>query len=83
MKTQHVVELIGNKDQTHNDEKLIFIHKNVSVAITRGVDALVTTTKGSYTLIKHPTLNIYQGVMNGIKVHVTHKAWVGQLIYWS
>lgn len=85
MKNQHFIELTGRKDQTKNDELLMFINieKSITVAIKRDVDAIVTTTKGCYTLKKHPILNIYQGTMNGVKVHITHKAWVGQLIYWS
>lgn len=42
----------------------------------------LSTPKGSYTLLKHATLNIYQGTCNGRKVHVSLKKIVGELRFW-
>ena len=42
----------------------------------------LSTPKGSYTLLKHPTLNIYQGTCNGRKVRVSLKKIVGELRFW-
>jgi len=40
------------------------------------------TKKDSYQLAKHSQLNIYMGVCNGHKVHVSLKKVVGELRYW-
>ena len=40
------------------------------------------TAKGNYELEKHPTLNYYHGVCNGVKVQVSLKKIVGELRYW-
>ena len=44
---------------------------------------VLTTPKGEYTLTKHANLNIYQGVINGVKVRLTLKKVVGTLTYWA
>lgn len=45
-------------------------------------DYFLQTAKGRYTLKKHATLDMYQGEVNGCKIHFTHKKIVGKLIYW-
>lgn len=40
------------------------------------------TPKGSYKLIKHPTINMYQAKCQGTKVQVTLKTLVGTLRSW-
>jgi len=42
----------------------------------------LVTTKGSYILKHHPSLNVFMGELNGHKVHVSLKKVVGQLTYW-
>ena len=49
----------------------------------RPVSVNVTTERGSYELLKHPTLNIYVGECMGYKVHVSLKKEVGELRYWA
>lgn len=85
MKKQHSIALVGDKTEnlSSNQPVLEFIGAGVKVVVNNGKDAVLTTHKGTYTLIKHPVLGIYQATINGFKVHLTHKAWVGQLIYWS
>jgi hypothetical protein len=85
MKKQYFVELVGDKIQTNNDKGLTFINKekNIIIDVLNGVDATMITRKGTTILTKHPTLGIYQGVKNGIKINFTHKAWVATLIYWA
>lgn len=84
MKTQHFVNMIGNNASKSMEDLLFYsVKPSIQVAVKNGVSAEIITTKGNYQLIKHPTLGIYQGVINGIKVHFTHKAWKAQLIYWS
>ena len=43
----------------------------------------VTTHKGRYTLVKHPTLNQYHGELAGVKARLTVKKLVAQLTYWA
>lgn len=85
MKQKHSLALEGKNKNSEvpilnfkavNDKVLVTIYKDEG-------KALLQTAKGKYRLLKHDTLNIYQGVINDIKVHITHKAWVGQLIYWA
>ena len=42
----------------------------------------LSTPKGSYTLLKHATLNIYKGTCNGRKVQLSLKKIVGELRFW-
>ena len=51
--------------------------------VIRDDRAFLRTAKGNYQLTKHPVANRYQGVVNGIKMHITTKAIVGQIIYWA
>jgi len=44
---------------------------------------VLTTPKGSYTFKKHPSLNIFQCQINGIKARLTLKKIVGELTYWA
>lgn len=48
---------------------------------TPGTIKLVTT-KGSYILKRHTSLNVFMGECNGHKVLVTLKKVVGLLTYW-
>ena len=82
MKTQKRIALTGTNSSAYG-EWLDFSSADVNVKIHRNVEAVIRTSKGEYKLTKHSVNNIYVGVINGIKVHLTHKAWVGQLIYWA
>ena len=42
----------------------------------------LTTAKGIYTLVKHPTRNILTAVCKGTKVRITLKKTVGRLQAW-
>ena len=44
---------------------------------------VLSTPKGEYTLVKHASLNIFQGTINGVKVRLTLKKVVGTLTYWA
>jgi hypothetical protein len=44
---------------------------------------VLTTPNGSYTFKRHPTLNIFQCQINGIKAQLTLKKIVGTLTYWA
>lgn len=85
MKTNKQITLTNDdKSTTSGSKELYFTGKGVQVRVKNGICATVTTNKGVYTLVKHPTLGIYQGTTpTGIKIHVTHKAWVGKLIFWA
>ena len=54
-----------------------------------GDSAVVTTARGTYTLVKHPTQNYLMGILNGCKAHVIPgKPIAGlimsyRLIYWT
>jgi len=54
----------------------------ISVSIVDQATVRLVTTKGSYVLTKHPTLNIYQGTLAGHKCQITLKKVVGTLTYW-
>jgi hypothetical protein len=61
----------------------------VSVTIEDSSTVKLVTSKGVFFLKKHPTLNIYQGVMKSsvpkardYKCHIILKKVVGELIYW-
>jgi hypothetical protein len=86
MKEQKRIQLVGEKTQTKNDKYLKFENTNKSVLVhinnENGI-AVLKTEKGEYTLTKHPMLGIHQACINNIKIHLTHKAWVGELIYWA
>lgn len=53
----------------------------VSVTIVDQATVRLVTTKGSYTLAKHPTLNMYQGTFNGHKCQITLKKIIGTITY--
>ena len=48
-----------------------------------GSNVVLTTSKGSYVLEKHPTQNHFAVTAKGIKVQVIVKKMVGTLIYWA
>lgn len=81
-KSKHTIVLEG-KNASREEPFLTFTGTGVNVTVQNGVEATVVTKKGEYVLKKHPSLGIYQGELNGFKVHLTHKAWVGQIIYWA
>lgn len=63
---------------------VIFVDTDVKFSVTV-LDASrvnLTTAKGSYTLIKHQSLNIYQGTCNNHKVQVSLKAISGWIKFW-
>jgi hypothetical protein len=62
---------------TFTDDK----HK-LSVTIVDISTVRLVTTKGSYLLQKHPTLNIYQGTCNERKVQCSLQKIVGWVGYW-
>jgi len=54
------------------------------VTITKqGNDAIVETTKGRYILTHHPSLNIFKGNCQQVRVEVTLKQVAGTLRYWK
>lgn len=56
--------------------------RKMSVTIVDISTVRLVTTKGSYLLAKHPTLNIYQGTCNGRKVQCSLQKIVGWVGYW-
>jgi carbonic anhydrase len=84
-----VIDIHNTKAKTSDSKKVIaFINDKNSVRLTTSTEGVVTmrTNVAEYTLIKHATKNMYIGVIDtvtDIKVHFTHKAIVGKLIYWS
>lgn len=86
MKTNNQIQIINDDKNTTSSSSVLYFRNNentVHITVHNGSYAIMSTNKGVYTLIKHPTLGIYQGECNGIKVHLTHKAWVGKLIFWA
>lgn len=80
------IELINDdKTVTHASKVLEFhnVSNSIVVKVVVGSYAVLKTAKGEYTLFKHPTLGIYKGVCKGVKVHLTHKVWVGKVIFWA
>jgi hypothetical protein len=60
-----------------------FVDSNNYFSITVEVNHIVVTTpKGSYKVTKHPTLNIFNGKLNGHSMSVSLKKIVGELRYW-
>ena len=45
-------------------------------------NGVLQTPKGEYRLVKHPSLNIFQGTCAGIKVQVSIKKMVGAIQAW-
>ena len=91
MKTQHSISLVGvlsdnTVAKTHQaDQVELFLGLHpVTNKIYFVVDptGTISTPKGSYNLSKYPTLNIFTGVCNGTKVHVSLKKVVGELRTW-
>lgn len=84
MKEQKRISLSGKNATSVGILEFSNPEKGVEVIIdTHKGCAKMSTKKGSYELSKHPTLNIYQLKIGGVKVHITHKAWVAQVIYWA
>lgn len=77
---------VGNTPQLGKDV-VYFSDIKGNVTITKdflgGKEAIALTTKRqTYVLYKHASLNIYTGVANGHKVHVSLKKLVGEVRYW-
>jgi len=90
MKTRTVIKLVAvdgnNKPVTRSNcqYEIAFVADGYRV-FSNYTDQTVTliTPKDTYSVPKHPTLNMYADTLNGIKVHITLKKLVGQIIYWS
>ena len=60
-----------------------------SVVLTVGEAATITTARGTYTLVKHPSQNYYAGMVGDSKAHVIPGKPVAgrilhyRLIYWT
>lgn len=68
---------IGTEVRTFTDKDNNFV---VSYLDTGSIQ--LVTAKGTYTLQKHPVLNIYSATLNGHKVQVSLKAISGWLKFW-
>jgi hypothetical protein len=94
-KQQHSVKLIAHSangepltPQSCSYENPYFHSQDGAITVTYcdgGVRLIshVGEVANTYVLEKHPSLNIYVGECNGIKVHVALKQMVGKVIYWS
>ncbi len=86
MKQQHIIKLIGYKQDSTpariNAEVEVFLGNGVTIS-PQGNSVLLSTDKGEYTVPFDTVLNIYKGVANGLKVHISLKKITGKLIYWS
>jgi len=76
----------SGKKATSRDVNRIagFTNKNLSVKLWLSADKLsyiLRTSKGRYTLTKHPFLDIYYGKCNGHNVYFSKKTLVGKLMY--
>ena len=76
---------IDGKSARLGNEVRVLKNSKGSVIVERREDgtAIVTTHKGSYTLVKHETLNQYHGELAGVKARLTCKKLVAQLTYWA
>jgi hypothetical protein len=61
-----------------------FIDADKYFSIKPPVNGVVTlvTPKGSYALKAHGKLNIFSGICNGHKVHLSLKKIVGEIRFW-
>lgn len=59
-----------------------FTDANKYFSIRPYLPVTLVTPKGSYPLTKHGSLNIYSGICNGHKVHVSLKKVVGEVRFW-
>ena len=92
MKTQRVIHLTGYIGQTvalpyqgsaveeYRGGKDHYFRIN---KLEDGSGVILETPKGRYDLSLNKAANIYNGIANGVKVHVTLKKTVGKLIYWA
>ena len=97
MSIQHSIKLTAYYNgktatpQNCNDEYAVldFFDANNKVHVSYHDDGIQLTrmydddSTSSFILPKHKTLNIYTGICNGIKVHVSLKKMVGELRYWA
>ncbi len=85
------VDSTGTPVKSHNCGSAVkFVDANDYFSITKVNDKLrvitpqlqIITPKDTYYLTKHASLDIYQGILKGHKVHVSLKKIVGELRYW-
>ena len=90
MKTERKVKLTGYTidllparigDEVHSFRDSITAPK-FCVTIGTAV-AYLATGRGKYTLTKHPTLNSYFGVCNGVKARLNRSKIKATLTYWA
>lgn len=77
-KTHQANEVVGFSDEANNI-KLWPVPDDMLLS----GDFFLQTSKGRYILKKHDSLNLFQGKVNGCKIHFTKKKVIAKLIYWA
>ena len=78
------VDVTGQPVKLNKDVSEFIGHNNYFHIQPSYDNSFVTliTPKGSYTLKKHQSLNLFQGNCEGHKVHVSLKKIVGEIRFW-
>ncbi len=68
----------------HNwKDRIKFVGSKMNISIHPHKEGwTLKTVKGKYLLVKHPTINYFNGVANGHKIHLSVKKMVAELRWW-
>lgn len=79
----------GNMAKTHEADRVSAFHGDTDKTsgyfrvVDKVTHVVLTTPLGAYEIPWDKMLNIYKGIAEGIKIHISLKRVSGKLIYWA